>query len=284
MPITISVVLLFTAIFILGYSYQKQIEHYQSAELTRLNAIAQTTAGSIDGDLHLHLTQNYKDRDQIASTEENEAYKSIHEQLLRVQRANKVETDIYTLFLDQDSIFFFAVTSGAEPYFRHTWKPTGPEHLARFKKGALVGPYQDDHGVWLSAFSPIYSSTGEVVAVVQVDEQFNSFIERVRQALLSELFIVLIVFLIVVVMLFRNVSRHMRREDLFKQRLEFQTNLINKKNQDITDSLRSAEHIQKMLLPDMNEVEQYFESAVLFLPRDIVGGDFFWFKNTGRYL
>lgn len=53
--------------------------------------------------------------------------------------------------------------------------------------------------------------------------------------------------------------------------------IIREKNKDITDSINYAKRIQQSMLPkdhDLNEIlEDHF---VLFLPKDIVSGDFYW--------
>jgi ligand-binding sensor domain-containing protein/serine phosphatase RsbU (regulator of sigma subunit) len=50
------------------------------------------------------------------------------------------------------------------------------------------------------------------------------------------------------------------------------------KNKDITDSILYASRIQNALLPPELPIENTF---VLFKPRDIVSGDFFWFMSDG---
>jgi serine phosphatase RsbU (regulator of sigma subunit) len=60
-----------------------------------------------------------------------------------------------------------------------------------------------------------------------------------------------------------------------------QNSLIEKKNLDITDSILYAKYIQEAMLPQMNEIRKALdESFVLFKPKDIVSGDFFWFGET----
>jgi sigma-B regulation protein RsbU (phosphoserine phosphatase) len=55
---------------------------------------------------------------------------------------------------------------------------------------------------------------------------------------------------------------------------------IEAQNAHITDSIRYAEQIQKALLPPDNQVEELFpESFVLFHPKDIVSGDFYWMRE-----
>lgn len=60
---------------------------------------------------------------------------------------------------------------------------------------------------------------------------------------------------------------------------------IEKKNKDITDSIRYAKRIQDALLPDVRRLKTIFpESFIFFQPRDIVSGDFYWFQKYGNQL
>jgi ligand-binding sensor domain-containing protein len=60
---------------------------------------------------------------------------------------------------------------------------------------------------------------------------------------------------------------------------------IEKKNKDITDSIRYAKRIQDALLPDLEKLKEIFPlSFVFFQPRDIVSGDFYWFEKYDNRL
>ncbi|HPC98691.1 MAG TPA: two-component regulator propeller domain-containing protein [Bacteroidales bacterium] len=54
--------------------------------------------------------------------------------------------------------------------------------------------------------------------------------------------------------------------------------IIEEKNRDITASIRYAERIQRAMLPRDDTFEETF---VLFLPKDIVSGDFYWMYDNG---
>lgn len=57
---------------------------------------------------------------------------------------------------------------------------------------------------------------------------------------------------------------------------------IEKKNKDITDSIRYAKRIQDALLPDVKKLITIFpHSFIFFQPRDIVSGDFYWYEKYG---
>ncbi len=55
---------------------------------------------------------------------------------------------------------------------------------------------------------------------------------------------------------------------------------IELQNMEITDSINYAKRIQTSILPDINKLRESFKDAfILFHPRDIVSGDFYWFDK-----
>ncbi len=59
-----------------------------------------------------------------------------------------------------------------------------------------------------------------------------------------------------------------------------QKKIIEEKNQDITDSINYAKTIQEAILPSKELKHKLFsDSFILFKPKDIVSGDFYWFAE-----
>ena len=57
---------------------------------------------------------------------------------------------------------------------------------------------------------------------------------------------------------------------------------IEEKNRDIVDSIRYAQRIQSAILPTDHQISELLpDSFVLFKPKDIVSGDFYWVANSG---
>ncbi len=54
---------------------------------------------------------------------------------------------------------------------------------------------------------------------------------------------------------------------------------IEEKNRDITASIRYAERIQRAMLPSEDTFPDTF---VLYMPKDIVSGDFYWMYDNGE--
>lgn len=73
-----------------------------------------------------------------------------------------------------------------------------------------------------------------------------------------------------------------QKEEIEAQRDEVESinKIIENKNHEITDSINYALHIQKAILPDLEEIkEELHDSFILYKPKDIVSGDFYFFKK-----
>ena len=69
------------------------------------------------------------------------------------------------------------------------------------------------------------------------------------------------------------------------QKVEYSNLLIEQKNKDITDSIRYAKRIQQALLkPEQQVSDDSPEHFILFKPKDIVSGDFYWVSEKKNYL
>lgn len=65
-----------------------------------------------------------------------------------------------------------------------------------------------------------------------------------------------------------------------KEEIEHQKEIVDEKNKDILDSIQYAKHIQNTILPNNEFIQSRFKDAfVMFKPKDIVSGDFYWVKE-----
>ncbi|MFH2096220.1 MAG: tetratricopeptide repeat protein [Bacteroidota bacterium] len=82
----------------------------------------------------------------------------------------------------------------------------------------------------------------------------------------------------------KNEELNQQNEEIAAQRDEIvrQKNQLEFQNQQITDSIHYAKRIQKAVLPPEEYVNKSLpEHFILFIPRDIVSGDFYWAKSRG---
>lgn len=111
-------------------------------------------------------------------------------------------------------------------------------------------------------------------------EEETKRIEAVSDRKSTMLYAAVIGFLLVgglVIMVYR--SNRLKKKA--NEELQFKNDLIRQKNKDITSSIEYAKHIQDSILPSNETIQKMFpNSFVLFEPRDIVSGDFYWFHDT----
>lgn len=165
----------------------------------RLSAIAVTLAPHIDGDIHEAMRRAHPEQDAFRTWDEApEGVRSLHLALRAAADENGLTTPIYTLAIreghearvrsdpdaaHEDAMVFIA-TSADEPYWRHTYRYR-PEMAPAFRAGAAVtvDTYEDENGTWISAYAPIRDSSGQVVALLEVDmppEVLTPFVEQRR--------------------------------------------------------------------------------------------------------
>jgi len=62
------------------------------------------------------------------------------------------------------------------------------------------------------------------------------------------------------------------------QQINAQKEIIEEQNEHIKGSIIYAQTIQNAILPTQEFMRQYFDSFIIYRPKDIVSGDFYWFS------
>jgi serine phosphatase RsbU (regulator of sigma subunit) len=66
--------------------------------------------------------------------------------------------------------------------------------------------------------------------------------------------------------------------------IENQKHIIEEKNKEVRDSINYAKRLQEAILPSVSEIKSALpDSFMLYLPKDIVAGDFYWFENSSEF-
>ena len=103
-----------------------------------------------------------------------------------------------------------------------------------------------------------------------------------------------LMFLLVLVLIVYVIKKREANQKAIQKRLEDEldlrttevvkkSELLEEKNKNITDSINYALRIQKSILPSDELLKEHFpESFILYKPRDIVSGDFYWHQQIGN--
>lgn len=89
--------------------------------------------------------------------------------------------------------------------------------------------------------------------------------------------------LILSILILRSHNKQRRQKLALEEKnkeINKQKEVISKKNEEIVDSINYARRIQAAILPPIRLVNNYLNNSfVLYIPKDIVAGDFYWMES-----
>jgi len=108
--------------------------------------------------------------------------------------------------------------------------------------------------------------------------------EKKRQLLFFWLIVAIAFALTIIAVLIyqslRVTKNQKRLIEIQKQKVETQKQLIEAKQTEIIDSISYAKYLQDAILPPQRILKQYLnDSFILYKPKDIVAGDFYWLET-----
>lgn len=188
-------------------------------------------------------------------------------------RENAISFDYYSVcFTNPDAVSFMVMLEGAD----ETWRPVTNQTTAYY---SALNPGQYTFMVKASNSSGYW------------DEEPVSFTFTIRPPFYkAPWFIVLMVILALVITAVYIRLREMnlvKEKRILEEKVRERTAevvqkslIIEEKNRDITASIRYAERIQRAMLPPD---DLFPDTFILFRPKDIVSGDFYWMFDNGDY-
>lgn len=276
-------IILISGFFII-YGYFSQVRLYEKSELNRLKGIVSSLAIQLDGDKHKMLLENNIWMDDIKDLNDDSLYLDIHKPLAEAQQINELSSAMYTMYYDdEERIFLYAVRSDDYIDFRSKYEMYPDILLEKMNEGGVIERYETENGEWLSAFHPILDSNGEITGVLQADIEFHMFRDLAFQRYQTQGLISLAVILLLAIVLIPYVRNVLKEDEAVKIEILNQKNLIEAKNRDLNDSVNYASKIQEAMLPEKEILTDMLpNSFVFYKPRDVVSGDFYWFKETSE--
>jgi tetratricopeptide (TPR) repeat protein len=81
---------------------------------------------------------------------------------------------------------------------------------------------------------------------------------------------------------FRVTNRQKQIIEIKEQETQHQKKVVEEKNKEITDSITYAKRIQEAILPPQDFVNEFLpDNFILYKPKDLVAGDFYWMEVMG---
>ncbi len=126
-----------------------------------------------------------------------------------------------------------------------------------------------------------HNQIAELETKFQVEKKEQEIVifesEIKRQKLLISISITGIICLLIFLLL---VIRQYRQNRRINRQLEKYNKEIESQKMDITSSIEYAQRIQAAILPEKEHIQKLLpDNFILYLPKDIVSGDFYWIEN-----
>lgn len=258
------------------------LQRAERAELSRLKSITATLSMQVDGDELAALLKRHPlwntDTMRLRSDSLFLKYVDLFHNAYNV---NGLKTPIYTLTRDEvgGNLFIGVASNGPQVYGLH-YESHVDEHLEIYELGGTISRYEDEYGTWLSALCPIVDSEGKVVAALEADLPFDSFIMYAEEDLMRNVLYALLLFVAVGVVLTLFIRRVLREDAANRRALDEAHQRIARKKEDLESSIRYAAQIQANIFPTEAEMGAFLrEHTVLDMPHGVVSGDFYWFHR-----
>ncbi|MBC7653288.1 MAG: HAMP domain-containing histidine kinase [Oligoflexus sp.] len=256
--ISVYVCLILLAVYNTFHVYSTSKLSAKQNVFAKLSTAANILAAQIDGDEHEKVTSKFNTKDQIKNSVEDTSYNKIHLQLREVQKSTHINTPIYTLVKSKNNQFLFAITSSSSPYYFHTYHNPPKELSQNFDKGDNLDEYKDENGVWLSAFAPIKNKLGKVVAVVQIDKNFQEFLKDINNQFFNNIIFIILVYSVIGFFLYIFLKDVLHKEETHNK---IQKNYKNELEIEVKQRTLDLNKANIQLTKVNNELESFFYST-----------------------
>jgi len=152
-----------------------------------------------------------------------------------------------------------------------------------------VSEYVDTNGKIIDyAFCKLSSSNWILYYQIPRSESI-SLIDSLKINMICTVILVLIFFMILFYITSKKIANPYKQAMLINIELEHKvskrTQELKESNQKIIDSIEYAKRLQESILPMDKDMKRIFkDSFVIWRPRDIVGGDFFWIREIDNVI
>lgn len=163
-------------------------------------------------------------------------------------------------------------------------KQVESEPKSEVEKVKVAQYYDSNNEIVDYAYSKL-NSTGWTLFYKIPRKESISLIDSLRVNTIITVILVLLFFMLLYYFISKKIANPYKQVMLLNSELDYKVNIrtqeLRESNEKIKDSIEYAKRLQESILPLKSEMKKAFkDSFVIWKPRDIVGGDFFWLRQT----
>lgn len=233
--------ILFITTFFIIFSYYNELALQEKRQYDKLLAAVSAMAINMDGDLHEALMNRYSNSTEPEIIKADSTYQRINRLLHEVVVSNELNSPMYTLVYNENKDgFVYGVRSDEFIDLKNDYKQSPKVLTEKYEQGGKIPMYMSENGTWISAFHPIRSANGDVVALLEADIEFSEFSTFVNEQYMKEVWVSLAVILCLALICVPYARKVLHADERQRQLFLEQKKTIEAKNRDITDSIKYA--------------------------------------------
>ncbi len=123
------------------------------------------------------------------------------------------------------------------------------------------------------------------IEIISKEKDFFELESEKNRSIMNLTIIVLFLMLFISIYIFINLQKNRKAKNLIfsqNESLERQKLFIEQKQKQILESISYAKYLQEAILPPKSFLDQYIpQNFIIYKPKDIVAGDFYWSEKVG---
>ncbi len=208
-------------------------------------------------------------------------------------------SDEFTLYKTNEGTNLWLIDNTGKIYLSDSYEDNGKnirdllsstahkQILSSDKQEMQIIEYVSNDGELMDLISnPLQSTHLQLLVEVERDETV-SFLKTIRWNTI----LAVVISIISIIFFFFYISRKLANP--YKRALalnfeletavELRTRELSERNIEVMDSINYAKRLQESVLPSEDQIiEEFPQYFILWKPRDVVGGDFYWMKRVGE--
>ncbi len=205
----------------------------------------------------------------------------------------------FTLYKTSEGTNLWLIDSNGSIYLSNNFEDNGKniqdiitpsaqkQLLSSNQQGIQVIEYVTNNGDLMDLISnPLQSTQLQLLVEIERDETV-SFLKTIRWNTILAVVISIVSIIFFFFYISRKLANPYKRALALNEELEAQVELrtreLTERNIQVMDSINYAKRLQESVLPSNEQMMREFpEHFIVWKPRDVVGGDFYWLKRVGK--
>jgi serine phosphatase RsbU (regulator of sigma subunit) len=256
------------------HSYQLRVDSARNSQISRLDVIGQTVVSEID------VHELKKAIDQVVDEENGQSYskRRLITTLNSISQLYKLKNPIRIIRVTEDDSVEVIASSTLQSVRQ------APCHKDLLIESYFSGRKAQEHiyneATIITSITQLRANDGKLLAGVQLTFPFQTVLDAEQSRLFDQVLLSILILSLLGILMFKSIISALHKAAVRESKLNLKKTIVEGKNHELTASIKYAQRLQSAFNPKKKVLQQSFHKFFsINIPKDIIGGDFFWFHD-----